>query len=777
MKKLLTIFAAICLVLTLQAESPEKISYQAMVRNSSNALVTNQAIGLKVSILQTSATGTVVYAETHTPTTNINGLVTILIGAGNVVSGTFSGINWSAGPYFIKTEIDPAGGTAYSITSTSELLSVPYALYAKNTGSIPDNSVNSAKIADGSVGTADLAPNSVTSPKIADGTIATTDIADGAVTVAKLPAGATATTYLRGDGMWATPAGGGGTSQWVTSGNNIYYNTGKVGIGTATPTAYLHVKGTGAGGGSLLAEGLFKEKQDAPPVTGAGTRMMWYSDKAAFRAGEVAGTNWDKDSIGNHSVGLGNDVRAKGVSSTAIGNQNKATGDYSLALGAASVASGTRSVAIGAGNTASSNWSMALGSYSTASGLNATALGYTNTAAGNYSMALGDNTTAYSMSETVVGSNNTAYKPLSKTAWNPADRLFVIGNGGDGVPRNAVTVLKNGNIGIGTDNPTALLHTQTNANNGGYVLLEGSKEFVSGNLPEVSDPSNLRFLFYPDKAAFMSGYFQEDNWHKDSIGAISFAMGFNAKATNNFCFAFGENSQATGLYSIAIGGLSRATNVNSIAIGGGLASGHESFSVKGKALGGNSIVLGGTASGNSSVAISGLATGHSSKAFGGKAESYYSTSMGTNNVGGGNPDKWIATDPLFEIGNSQDGNKPQNALTILKNGNTTINGDLRVQGNIIGNISGQKLEQQVGVVVNTTLNAGATTNISFTFPKAFGAVPMAYVGNITSGGGFAEVIMTLANVTTTGGKLFIYNPKSSSQSPNYTVKIIALGAE
>ena len=774
MKKLLTIFAAICLVLTLQAESPEKISYQAVIRNSTNALVTNQAIGLKVSILQTSATGTVVYAETHTPTTNINGLVTILIGAGNVVSGTFSGINWAAGPYFIKTEIDPAGGTAYSITSTSELLSVPYALYAKNTGSIPDNSVNSAKIIDGSVGTADLAPNSVTSPKIADGTIATADIADGAVTVAKLPAGATTTTYLRGDGMWATPAGSGGTSQWITSGNNIYYNTGKVGIGTATPTAYLHVKGTGAGGGSFTAEGLFKEKQDAPPVTGAGTRMMWYSDKAAFRAGEVAGTNWDKDSVGNHSVAMGYDVRAKGIASAAIGNQNKATGDYSLALGAASDASGTRSVAIGAGNTASSNWSTALGSYSTASGQYATALGYTNTAAGNYSMALGDNTTAYSMSETVVGSNNTSYTPASKTAWNPTDRLFVIGNGGDGVPRNAVTVLKNGNIGIGTDNPTAMLHTQTNANNGGYVLLEGSKEFVSGNLPEVSDPSNLRFLFYPDKAAFMSGYFQEDNWHKDSIGLYSFAMGFNAKATKDFCFAFGESSKATGLYSIAIGGLSRATNYSSIAIGGGLASGFQSFSLKGDALGSSSIALGGIASGFRSVAISGLATGQSSKAFGGKAESYYSTSMGTNNVGGGNPDKWIATDPLFEIGNSQDGNKPQNALTILKNGNTTINGDFRVEGNISS--KGEK-KTEVSVTVNTTINAGATTNISFTFPKAFSAVPMAYVGNITSGGGFAEVVMTLANVTTTGGKLFIYNPKSSSQSPNYTVKIIALGAE
>ena len=149
MKKLLILLAALFIVLTLFAQSPEKMSYQAVVRNIKGELIVNRTIGVKISILQETASGTVVYAETHTPTTNINGLVTILIGAGNVVSGTFSGINWSAGPYFIKTEIDPDGGTAYSITSTSELLSVPYALYAKNTGSIPDNSVNSAKIADG----------------------------------------------------------------------------------------------------------------------------------------------------------------------------------------------------------------------------------------------------------------------------------------------------------------------------------------------------------------------------------------------------------------------------------------------------------------------------------------------------------------------------------------------------------------------------------------------------------------------------------------------------
>ena len=108
------------------AQVPEKMSYQAVVRDANDALVTTQAIGMQINILQGSATGTAVYVETQTPTTNINGLVTMEIGSGTVVSGNFSTIDWANGPYFIKTETDPTGGINYSITGTSQLMSVPY---------------------------------------------------------------------------------------------------------------------------------------------------------------------------------------------------------------------------------------------------------------------------------------------------------------------------------------------------------------------------------------------------------------------------------------------------------------------------------------------------------------------------------------------------------------------------------------------------------------------------------------------------------------------------
>ena len=137
MKKLFTIFAAVLLTASVylpqraSAQAPQKMSYQAVIRNASNNLVTNQTVGMQISILRGSSSGTAVYVETQTPTTNANGLVNIEIGGGTVVSGTFAGINWSDSTYYIKTETDPTGGNSYSIVGTSQLLSVPYALSSK----------------------------------------------------------------------------------------------------------------------------------------------------------------------------------------------------------------------------------------------------------------------------------------------------------------------------------------------------------------------------------------------------------------------------------------------------------------------------------------------------------------------------------------------------------------------------------------------------------------------------------------------------------------------
>ncbi|MEL1237110.1 MAG: hypothetical protein VXA61_10590, partial [Candidatus Neomarinimicrobiota bacterium] len=115
-------------------QSPEKFTYQSIIKNSSGYLLKNQEVGLRISILFNSSNGAEVYSEEHFPTSNSNGLVTVIIGEG-LTGDNISDIDWGNGEYFIKVEVDPEGGINYTMNQTSQLLSVPYALYAENSGS------------------------------------------------------------------------------------------------------------------------------------------------------------------------------------------------------------------------------------------------------------------------------------------------------------------------------------------------------------------------------------------------------------------------------------------------------------------------------------------------------------------------------------------------------------------------------------------------------------------------------------------------------------------
>ena len=129
--KLNILFIFLIFPLLIFSQSPEKFSYQSVIKNSRGYLLKNQEVGLRISILFNSANGASVYSEEHTALSNDNGLITLTIGEGTT-RDVFSSIDWGNGEYYLKVEVDPEGGINYVMNQTSQLLSVPYALYAGN---------------------------------------------------------------------------------------------------------------------------------------------------------------------------------------------------------------------------------------------------------------------------------------------------------------------------------------------------------------------------------------------------------------------------------------------------------------------------------------------------------------------------------------------------------------------------------------------------------------------------------------------------------------------
>jgi len=139
MKKILLLFAFNIIIIGLYAQTPQVFKYQTVVRDAAGAVYANKIVSFRISILRDNPTGTSVYVETHNTTTNDFGIVNLNIGSGNVVSGSFGAIDWGMHEHFVKTEIDMLGGTDFQFMGTSQLLSVPYALFAGKSANAADD--------------------------------------------------------------------------------------------------------------------------------------------------------------------------------------------------------------------------------------------------------------------------------------------------------------------------------------------------------------------------------------------------------------------------------------------------------------------------------------------------------------------------------------------------------------------------------------------------------------------------------------------------------------
>jgi hypothetical protein len=241
MKTLYSIILLLVVGMLGYSQAPEAFNYQAVIRNASGDILANTQIALQISILQDSESGTAVYVERFNPSTNDYGLIAIKLGKGTVQSGTFNTIDWGANAHYIKIEVDPNNGTDFTTMGTTQLLSVPYALYAKSGG---------------------VADNSITSDMIIDGEINTDDIADGAVTASKLDDGS-------GSGVDADLLDGQDGSYYRDAEN---INSGP--LSNAYFSAY----------GDLMAEGYLDESSATDLVTLAQAESRYAIPKVAFYA-------------------------------------------------------------------------------------------------------------------------------------------------------------------------------------------------------------------------------------------------------------------------------------------------------------------------------------------------------------------------------------------------------------------------------------------------------------------------------------------------------------
>jgi len=406
-----TFYAILCLTIAsltqLQAQVPQGFNYQATVRNSAGDLIINTNVYFKFNVIQSSDTSVPIFTETHYVPTDDLGQVNLVIGQGTPSAGTFSELDWSLGSYYLGIELDTGNG--YVAMGTTQLLSVPYALYAENSGNVT------------------ITPWSV------DATNANISydkkVVIGSLTNQNVPP-------LE---VYGTNTGGASpTANFIRSryrNNTLLFTTSE------DDNNYL-------GSIGLIEAG---ENNEWPNsfVIGVNDGLQWYNplriyyDNQAIRFGFGSDNYYDPNSFGESSLSLGYNSLATGIFSTTLGVENQARGENSTAIGTANLADAPGAIVLGVNSAATGDNSTAIGLNSNATGNGSTAIGLNSNASGDFSNAFGVDIEAQSFAETVVGRYNTSYTPIGGIdGYSLDDRMFVVGNGQSESDRSDALIIK-----------------------------------------------------------------------------------------------------------------------------------------------------------------------------------------------------------------------------------------------------------------------------------------------------------------------------------------------
>jgi hypothetical protein len=518
------VFAILIFILTFISNlfsQPDYINFQSVIRDNEQKLLINKSVSLRISLLKNSAVGSILYREYHNVLTNSNGIVTIQIGSGSNDIGNYTDIDWSKDNIYVRVEIDINNTGNYIDIGTTQLLSVPYALFAKSSSNsnsnytagegirIENNVISNTKqdkevsiIGTNGIGVSGSYPNFV--------------IADTSKTEKN------SSKYYAGLGIEIK-----NDTIFNISMDKILLLNGSNGIQISGDYPEFTIGMTGTANSlhpfdstNFLIKGAqnISSSFNDTNFNVKGARVLWLGDKAAFRAGwtrlsndpinEIDTTIWDCDSIGIYSAAFGNSNLAKGMQSFATGKYNKLYGENSFATGYLNIVRSRNGVAFGDDNEVSAENSMAIGNNNLISGMNALTLGLENVTThpnsinsgwqnlceaanslliGSVNIVSGNNSASIGYSNLVTGESSVVIGAQSRATGGAS---LAVGMTVKATGYNSIAM---GNGVIASGERSVAMGTSANTNNkmGSFVFADGNIDDISAT---ANDQMTMRFI-------------------------------------------------------------------------------------------------------------------------------------------------------------------------------------------------------------------------------------------------------------------------------------------